>query len=148
MSAALGTEKPGKGHKGLGMEGAIARWYARNTWKGIEEYRKLARSLASQLEAGSNVLEVAPGPGYLAIERAKLGRFQLAGLDISKTFVAMAAANAKDAGVPVEFHRGFYHPERRGPLIKRLRPDVSPSRPAAEGRRPWDSKGTKTSGRW
>jgi ubiquinone/menaquinone biosynthesis C-methylase UbiE len=106
MSATLRTKKPGKGQKGLGMEGAVARWYARNTGKGIEEFRKLARSLAGQLEEGSSVLEVAPGPGYLAIELAKLGRFQLVGLDISKTFVAMAAANAKDAGVAVEFHLG------------------------------------------
>jgi len=88
------------------MEGAIARWYARNTGKGIEDYRKLARSLAGQLEAGSSVLEVAPGPGYLAVELAKLGRFRVVGLDISKTFVAMAAANAKDAGVQVEFQLG------------------------------------------
>jgi ubiquinone/menaquinone biosynthesis C-methylase UbiE len=106
MSAAPGTVKPRKGHKGLGMEGAVARWYARNTGKGIEEFKKLARSLAGQLEEGSSVLEVAPGPGYLAIELAKLGRFRLVGLDISKTFVAMAAANAKAAGVQVEFQLG------------------------------------------
>jgi ubiquinone/menaquinone biosynthesis C-methylase UbiE len=106
MSATQGTEKPRKGYKGLGMEGAVARWYARNTAKGIEEYRKLAGSLAGQLEGGSSVLEVAPGPGYLAIELAKLGPFRVVGLDISKTFVAMATANAKDAGVPVEFHLG------------------------------------------
>ncbi len=106
MSATLRTEKPRKGYKGLGMEGAIARWYSGNTGKGIEEFRKLALSLAGQLEAGSSVLEVAPGPGYLAIELAKLGRFQVVGLDISKTFVAMAAAKARDAGVQVEFQLG------------------------------------------
>ena len=49
---------------------------------------------------------MAPGPGYLAIELAKLGRFQVVGLDISKTFVAMATANAREAGVQVEFHLG------------------------------------------
>src|SRR6202007_2921410 len=96
MGATLGAEKPRKGHKGMGMEGAVARWYARNTWNSIEQFRKLARSLAGQLESGSSVLEVAPGPGYLAIELAKEGRFRVVGLDISKTFVEMAAANAKD----------------------------------------------------
>jgi ubiquinone/menaquinone biosynthesis C-methylase UbiE len=106
MGATLGTEKPRKGHKGMGMEGAIARWYARNTWKSIEQFRKLARSLAGQLESDSSVLEVAPGPGYLAIELAKQGRFRVVGLDISKTFVEMAAAHAKDVGVQVEFHLG------------------------------------------
>jgi ubiquinone/menaquinone biosynthesis C-methylase UbiE len=106
MGATLRMEKSGKGHKGMGMEGAVARWYARNTWKSIEQFRKLARSLAGQLEGGSSVLEVAPGPGYLAIELAKQARLRVVGLDISKTFVAIAAANAKDVGVPVEFHLG------------------------------------------
>jgi ubiquinone/menaquinone biosynthesis C-methylase UbiE len=106
MSATVGTPKSGKGYKGMGMEGAVARWYARNTGKSIEPFRKLARSLAGQIEGGSSVLEVAPGPGYLAIELAKHGRFRVVGLDICKTFVAIAAANAKDAGVQVEFHLG------------------------------------------
>jgi ubiquinone/menaquinone biosynthesis C-methylase UbiE len=106
VATTLGTQKSGKGHKGMGMEGAVARWYARNTGKSIEQFRKLARSLAGQLAQGSSILEVAPGPGYLAIELAQQGRFRVQGLDISKTFVAMAAANAKDAGVAVEFHLG------------------------------------------
>jgi ubiquinone/menaquinone biosynthesis C-methylase UbiE len=106
MGATLGAKKASKGEKGVGMEGTIARWYGRNSGKNIEEYRKLARSLAGRLDPESSVLEVAPGPGFLAIELAKLGRFRVVGLDISKTFVAMAAANARDADVQVEFHRG------------------------------------------
>ena len=106
MGATLGIEKSRKGHKGMGMEGAVARWYAKNTWKSIEQFRALAAALAGQLESGSSVLEVAPGPGYLAIELAKQGRFRVVGLDISKTFVEMAAANARDVGVEVEFHLG------------------------------------------
>jgi ubiquinone/menaquinone biosynthesis C-methylase UbiE len=106
MSATAEMAKPGKGYKGVGMEGAVARWYAKNTGQSIEEFRKLARMLAGQLAGGSSVLEVAPGPGYLAIELAKLGSFRVVGLDISKTFVAIAAANAKDAGVAVEFQLG------------------------------------------
>jgi ubiquinone/menaquinone biosynthesis C-methylase UbiE len=106
MGATLGTRKSGKGQKGMGMEGGIARWYARTTGKSIEQYKKLARSLAGELEEGASVLEVAPGPGYLAIELAQQGRFRVVGLDISKTFVAIAEANAKDAGARVEFHLG------------------------------------------
>ncbi len=83
-----------------------SRWYARNTGKNIDEFRKLARALAGQLEEGSSVLEVAPGPGYLAIELAKLGRFRVVGLDISQTFVAIATANARSAGVMVAFQLG------------------------------------------
>jgi ubiquinone/menaquinone biosynthesis C-methylase UbiE len=106
MSATLGTKRARKGEKGVGMEGAVARWYGRNSGKNIEVFRKLARSVAGRLDSGASVLEVAPGPGFLAIELAKLGRFRVVGLDISKTFVAMAAANARDANVQVEFHLG------------------------------------------
>jgi SAM-dependent methyltransferase len=52
------------------------------------------------------VLEVAFGPGYLAIELARLGRFAVTGLDISHTFVKIASQNAKDAGVTADFHQG------------------------------------------
>ena len=49
----------------------------------------------------------APGPGYLAIELgAALGRCHVVGLDISKSFVAMATASAVQAGVPVDFQWG------------------------------------------
>ena len=54
----------------------------------------------------SSVLEVAPGPGYFAIELAKLSACQISGLDISETFVEIARANAAKAGVRVEFRRG------------------------------------------
>jgi ubiquinone/menaquinone biosynthesis C-methylase UbiE len=94
-----------KGYKGLGMEGFIARWYARNT-EGASRHREVADRIAGSLTEGAHVLEVAPGPGYLAIELAKFGRFQVAGLDISKTFVQIASDNAAKAGVAVTFHHG------------------------------------------
>lgn len=61
------------------------------------------------LHDGYSVLEVAPGPGYLAIELAKLGICnKIIGLDISKDFVEIAKRNAKEAGVieVVEFRHG------------------------------------------
>ena len=64
-----------KAYKGIGMEGQIAKWYATNTRADLEEFRKLARRMAATLALGSNVLEVAPGPGYFSIELAKLGFF-------------------------------------------------------------------------
>jgi ubiquinone/menaquinone biosynthesis C-methylase UbiE len=51
------------------------------------------------------VLEVAPGPGYLAIEMARLG-FQVSGLDISRSFVEIASENARQAAVSVDFRQG------------------------------------------
>jgi ubiquinone/menaquinone biosynthesis C-methylase UbiE len=97
--------KAKKGYKGLGMEGFIARWYARNT-EGASRHRDVAERIAACLTDGAHVLEVAPGPGFLAIELAKVGRFQVAGLDISKTFVQIASDNAAKAGVAVTFHHG------------------------------------------
>ncbi len=52
------------------------------------------------------MLEVAPGPGYLAIEIAKMGDYRVSGLDISHSFVRIAAGNARKAGVSVDFRHG------------------------------------------
>jgi ubiquinone/menaquinone biosynthesis C-methylase UbiE len=96
----------GKGYKGIPLEGPLARWYAKITRKDLEEIRRLAGSLAGRIGPGSAVLEVAPGPGYLAIELAKLGPWRVTGLDISRSFVRMAGENAREAGVPVDFRHG------------------------------------------
>jgi ubiquinone/menaquinone biosynthesis C-methylase UbiE len=103
MSAYGSTAKP---YKGLGMEGAVAKWYAALTKKSLEDFKALARRVAEQIPARSAVLEVAPGPGYFAIELSKLGGYRITGLEISETFVALARANAAKAGVRVDFRRG------------------------------------------
>ena len=95
-----------KPYKGIGMEGFIARWYATNTRKGIKDFQALARRVAGELATGSNVLEVAPGPGFFAIELAKLGSYRITGLDISKTFVEIARCNAQEAQVEADFKQG------------------------------------------
>jgi ubiquinone/menaquinone biosynthesis C-methylase UbiE len=56
--------------------------------------------------AGSRVLEVAPGPGFLSVELAQSGKYQVTGLDISKTFVEIAQGNARQANVSVDFRLG------------------------------------------
>ena len=99
------TARVGKPYKGIAMEGLIAKWYAQNARRDVE-LTALAARLAQQLPAGSRVLEVAPGPGYLSIELAKRGSYESFGLDISKTFVEIAQANARQAGVTVEFRQG------------------------------------------
>jgi len=88
------------------MEGIIATWYARNTANDVRGTRKSASSIADRLKPGARVLEVAPGPGYLAIEIAKLGDYSVSGLDISHSFVRIAAENARKAGVSVDFGHG------------------------------------------
>jgi ubiquinone/menaquinone biosynthesis C-methylase UbiE len=95
-----------KDYKGMAMEGLIATWYAKNTGKNIQDYKADARRVAENLPAGSAVLEVAPGPGYLSIELAKLGNSRITGLEISQTFVEIAQANARAAGVQIDFRLG------------------------------------------
>ena len=95
-----------KGYKGLGMNGFIANWYAKNTQKNIEAYRQYAQLVAGKVSEGEAILEVAPGPGYLSIELAKMGNYHITGLDISPTFVEIAQAKAKEAGVDVDFRQG------------------------------------------
>ena len=94
--------------KGPEMEGPIARWYARvrGSKSQLEAYQKQAFHLTAGLPDGARLLEVAPGPGYLAVEMARLGRIHVTGLDISRTFVEIAAENARNVGVSVEFRQG------------------------------------------
>jgi ubiquinone/menaquinone biosynthesis C-methylase UbiE len=95
-----------KAYKGMGMEGGIARWYAKLTRKSLPDFQALARRMASNIPSEARVLEVAPGPGYFAIELAKLGTFEVTGLDISNTFVEIARRNALEQNVSVDFRQG------------------------------------------
>jgi ubiquinone/menaquinone biosynthesis C-methylase UbiE len=89
------------------MEGAMARWYARQrgSQRQLADYRQQANELTAGLPEGARVLEVAPGPGYFAIELARRG-FEVSGLDISHSFVAIASQAAHAAGVTVDFRQG------------------------------------------
>ena len=89
------------------MEGVVARWYTglRSSGPQLEAYRTQASLLTAGLESGADVLEVAPGPGYLAIEVARLG-FHVTGVDISRTFVQIATDHARQARVTVDFRQG------------------------------------------
>jgi ubiquinone/menaquinone biosynthesis C-methylase UbiE len=98
--------QPDKGYKGIGMEGRIAAWYARNTARDMPDFVALAQRMTAALPAGSGILEVAPGPGYLAVEIARRGAYQVVGLDISHTFVEIAARNAREANVQIDFRQG------------------------------------------
>lgn len=98
--------KTAKPYRGGGMEGFVANWYARTTAKSMGEYASEARRVADLLVPGAKVLEVAPGPGYFAIELAKRASFEVTGLDISHTFVDLAKQNGARAGVRVDFRHG------------------------------------------
>ena len=97
--------KANKAYKGIGMEGVIAKWYAQNTRQG-RDFDVLAKRVSEIVPVRGRVLEVAPGPGFLAIEIAKMGKYPVSGVDISKTFVEIERANAKEAGVEIDFRQG------------------------------------------
>ncbi|HEY3886293.1 MAG TPA: class I SAM-dependent methyltransferase [Vicinamibacterales bacterium] len=94
-----------KAYRGIGMEGPVAAWYTKNTGRDLTRFEKVARLVAGRVRAGSDVLEVAPGPGYLTIELAKRG-FQVTALDISRSFVRIARDNAAAAGVRADVQHG------------------------------------------
>ncbi|GAA3799416.1 class I SAM-dependent methyltransferase [Sphaerisporangium flaviroseum] len=90
------------------MEGRIARWYTRQRASAdqMAVVRRSAAELTEGLPSGADVLEVAPGPGFHAVEMARSGRFRVTGLDISHTFVEIATENARKEGVSVAFRHG------------------------------------------
>jgi ubiquinone/menaquinone biosynthesis C-methylase UbiE len=100
------STQPDKAYKGLPMEGMIARWYARSTARDMSAFEAEADRIAARLPRSADVLEVAPGPGYLAVALAKRGDFRIVGLDVSRSFVAIAAENARRAGVAIDFRLG------------------------------------------
>ncbi|MET7328791.1 hypothetical protein [Nonomuraea sp. NPDC005650] len=64
-----------KGYKGVGMEGAIARWYAAGNDRSPDRYSEQVERVRELAGPGSEVLEVAPGPGHLSIALAGTGDY-------------------------------------------------------------------------
>lgn len=100
------SDVPVKPYKDRGMEGFIATLYARQAEHDRDDLQATARRIATPLNAGSRVLEIAPGPGLLAIELARLTDGRVTGIDISRSFVQIAGDNARSAGVDVDFEHG------------------------------------------
>ncbi len=86
----------------------MAGWYSRmpGPETQLAGYREQAAGFVDGLPDGAHVLEVAPGPGYLAIEIARLGRQRVTGLDISRTSVEIANDHARRLGVSANFRHG------------------------------------------
>jgi len=95
-----------KPYKGMGMEGPVAKWYTSLTARAADDFKALAQRVAGEVPPGSDILEVAPGPGYFVIEVAKLGAYRISAIDISHTFVKIAREKARQAGVGIDFRQG------------------------------------------
>lgn len=89
------------------MEGWMARWYTqqRGSASQLALVRESADRFAAELPKGADVLEIAPGPGYHAVELARRG-LNVIGLDISRSFVEIARAHARKEAVTVDFRQG------------------------------------------
>jgi ubiquinone/menaquinone biosynthesis C-methylase UbiE len=94
-----------KGYRGLAMEGPVASWYARNTGKDLGRFTGTADIITERVAPGGRILEIAPGPGYLAIELARRG-FNVSAVDISRSFVEIVRRQAAVAGVPLDVRHG------------------------------------------
>jgi len=104
-AATSATPMP-KPHRDRGIEGGMAKWYAATTAKSRADFQKLAVRIAKELPHGGSVLEIAPGPGYLSIELARLGPYAIRGVDLSASMVKIAQQKAAQAGVQIDFEQG------------------------------------------
>jgi len=93
-------------NKDIGIYGLTAKWYDKNTRKSrLTEMKRYADEVSFHVDENANILEVAPGPGYLSIELAKKG-YNVTGVEISPDFVKIEKNNAEEENVSVDFREG------------------------------------------
>jgi len=91
----------------LGITGSFTRWYDKNTRETrMAEMQEYANEVSKHVKDGANILEIAPGPGYMSIQLAKMGNFNITGMDISPDMVEICKTNAKNENVNVTFLEG------------------------------------------
>ena len=96
-----------KRFKDLALEGDHAKYYDSMTRVNrIEEIKVQAKEVSQYITEGDSILEIATGAGYLSIELAKLGNFQITAIDISKDLVEICIRNAMNAGADIDFQQG------------------------------------------
>ena len=96
-----------KAHKGIAMEGLVARFYDHNAATAMmSQYVEWADTIERFVDDSGSIMELACGPGYLSIELARRGYQGITGVDISRSFVSIANQNARRAGVNVRFEEG------------------------------------------
>jgi ubiquinone/menaquinone biosynthesis C-methylase UbiE len=90
--------------RSLSVDGKKAQQYdefsRQYRMRDLESYAELA---ASRTPSGGSVLDVATGPGYFCTALAKLGTFDVTGLDISADLVEIARANAAREQADITF---------------------------------------------
>ena len=97
--------KKSRAKKDLAITGLMAKWYNKNSRARLAELAKVADMIAAKTAESAEILEIAPGPGYLSVELAKRG-FSVTGIELSADFVEIEKKNAAEAGVAVDFRQG------------------------------------------
>jgi ubiquinone/menaquinone biosynthesis C-methylase UbiE len=93
--------------KDIGLTGPFTRWYDKNTRETrLAEMQGYANEVFKHIKEGAFVLEVAPGPGYMSIELAKIGNFNITGMDISADMINICKKNAEQENVKITFLQG------------------------------------------
>ena len=93
--------------KDVAITGRLAQWYDRNSREHrLEELRGYAAEIAAAVKQGDAILDIAPGPGYVSIELAKMGQYRISGMDLSADFVEICRANAAREQAAVDFVQG------------------------------------------
>jgi ubiquinone/menaquinone biosynthesis C-methylase UbiE len=93
--------------KDVEMPRLMARFYDKNTRKHrIGEMQEYANETLKHIKEGATVLDIATGPGFMPIELAKIGNFNITGMDISADFIEICKTNAKNENVRVDFVQG------------------------------------------
>ncbi|GAA3739081.1 class I SAM-dependent methyltransferase [Salinactinospora qingdaonensis] len=94
-----------KSYRGIRFAKLTVRWYASLANRNSHEYHEQARQVAERAPRGSELLEVASGPGLLAILLAGTGDYTVTAVELSDDFVATARRAAAEAGAPVDFRQ-------------------------------------------
>jgi ubiquinone/menaquinone biosynthesis C-methylase UbiE len=89
------------GSRAMAMEPPSAAWWTND----LTRFLKMVRLIGQRVRPAGHILEVGPGPGYLAIELASRG-YRVSALDVSTWAVATTQRNAAVAGVDVDVRHG------------------------------------------
>ncbi|MDR1902691.1 MAG: class I SAM-dependent methyltransferase [Treponema sp.] len=92
--------------KDVALTGNFTKWYDKTSRENrMEELVGYAKKIAVLVQPGAVILEAAPGPGYVAIELAKMG-YSVTGMDLSADFIEICKANAARERATVDFVQG------------------------------------------
>ena len=98
------TSTTQKAYIGMGMEGSIARWYEKTTRRDMDEFRKLATRLNALLPNGGDILEVAPGPGFLSVELARNPQLHVSSLVLDELRASAAGVHREIHAIAATYH--------------------------------------------